>query len=152
IGNLRALLRRELGDGRSFPGRAARGRHSEPRQNPQQRRLARPVRAHQQRELRGAQLEVQLLEETTFSTPHGHLPSAQQRSVRHEQECLHRWSRGLCPTWLFLQPLVSFFVFEEQSTKHSSSTTVLSSEFPKKPLGGSEMVGNPAIYITFLMT
>src|SRR5262245_55690511 len=76
IRDLCARLRRKLGDRGAFPRRAARGRHSEPCQNPQQRRLARSVRAHQQRELLGAELEVQLLEETAFSTPHGQLPSA----------------------------------------------------------------------------
>src|SRR5687767_7702230 len=98
IRNLPALLRTELGDGSSFPRCAARGWPSEPCEDPQQRRLTRPVRADQQCELSGAELEMQLLEEAAFPTPNGQLPSAQQRSVRHEQECLHCWSRGLCPT------------------------------------------------------
>jgi hypothetical protein len=89
---------------------------------------ARPVRAHQQRELLRAELELQLLEETAFSAPYGQLPSAQQRSVHHEQECLHRWSRGLCPRRLFLQPTVSFFVLEEQSTKDDSGVTISTCE------------------------
>ena len=96
IGNLGALLRRKLADGDAFPSHAARSRQPEAGEDPQQRRLARAVRADQQRELLRTEIEVQLLEEATFATPYGKLPSAQQHSIRHEQEA-HTVERRIVP-------------------------------------------------------
>ena len=140
VSNLRAILRRKLGDWRrlskSTPPLVGNAR---PGEDAQQRRLPGSIRADQQSELRRAELEVQAARRD--SVRHAKRPSScprsNARSVMNRRPTV--WSGGLCPRPPFLQPTMSAFVFEEQRTK---DTFVGTSEISVRAPGSVCFSGN----------